>query len=161
MTDTQQEIIKKEGKVRHKVYDARLALREAFGEQSNVSIDVVERDPCGLRVTVVVWPSKKHYVHVLPWSRGWSIFVSDREDEGAYDWRNVKKEFAGLQRPLYCPRNRPGPEYVPTSALIAVTVELTQNLIKLSQARFNRARKKHWYWPSTVLTYIQESASHE
>lgn len=106
----------------------------------------------GLIVRMHVFPFDEHiYVYALPWSRGWSIFVSDQDGMGCYDWRNVKAKYKGLQRPLYCPKDTVGPWRVNGPDIADAVLDMTNKIEKLHNARLIRFAKKHWYWGNTIL----------
>jgi hypothetical protein len=116
----------------------------------------------GLYVPTRLFPNHKINVYAHPWSRGWSIFADEAPRPafgapsapvilpGAYSWRHVSKQYMGLQRPLYCPRDRTGPWHVPPEQIVEAIIDITDHLARLDRIRRARFRKKHWYWPTTL-----------
>jgi hypothetical protein len=121
----------------------------------------------GLYVPVHLFPGKRINVYAHPWSRGWSIFADEAPGArsgapaspttldpvilpGAHSWRHVSKQYMGLQRPLYCPRDKTGPWHVPPEQIVEAIIDITDHLARLDRIRRARFRKKHWYWPTTL-----------
>jgi hypothetical protein len=116
----------------------------------------------GLYVPVHLFPNHRINVYAHPWSRGWSIFADEAPRfasaslqapvilPGAYSWRHVSKQYMGLQRPLYCPRDKTGPWHVPPEQIVEAIIDITDHLARLDRIRRARFRKKHWYWPTTL-----------
>jgi hypothetical protein len=119
----------------------------------------------GLYVPVHLFPGKHINVYAHPWSRGWSIFADEAPRPapasptspqapvilpGAYSWRHVSKQYMGLQRPLYCPRDKTGPWHVPPEQIVEAIIDITDHLGRLDRIRRARFRKRHWYWPTTL-----------
>jgi hypothetical protein len=119
----------------------------------------------GLYVPVHLFPGKRINVYAHPWSRGWSIFADEAPRPvpsapasppdtvilpGAYSWRHVSKQYMGLQRPLYCPRDRTGPWHVPPEQIVEAIIDITDHLARLDRIRRARFRKKHWYFANSL-----------
>jgi hypothetical protein len=120
----------------------------------------------GLYVPVHLFPNHCINVYAHPWSRGWSIFADEAPRPalsvpptpaptpvilpGAHSWRHVSRQYMGLQRPLYCPRDRTGPWHVPPEQIVEAIIDITDHLARLDRIRRARFRKKHWYWPTTL-----------
>jgi hypothetical protein len=114
----------------------------------------------GLYVPVHLFPGKHINVYAHPWSRGWSIFADEAPRPslstpptlaptpvvlpGAYSWRYVSKQYMGLQRPLYCPRDKTGPWHVPPEQIVEASSTSRPPRSPGSHRRA-RFRKKHWY----------------
>lgn len=118
----------------------------------------------GLRVPIKLpkLPISSHetdtvYVYALPWSRGWSVFVTPDTNAGPYSWRDVPRAYQGLGGGLYGPDNRTGPWRVPPHRVAASILYAVDRLDRLAKARIARQRKRVWYWPSTALA--KESAA--
>jgi hypothetical protein len=116
----------------------------------------------GLYVPVHLFPGKHINVYAHPWSRGWSIFADEAPRPalgappapvilpGAYSWRHVSKQYMGLQRPLYCPRDKTGPWHVPPEQIVEAIIDITDHLARLDRIRRARFRKKHWYFANSL-----------
>jgi hypothetical protein len=120
----------------------------------------------GLYVPVHLFPGKHINVYAHPWSRGWSIFADEAPRPslstpptlaptpvvlpGAYSWRYVSKHYMGLQRPLYCPRDKTGPWHVPPEQIVEAIIDITDHLARLDRIRRARFRKKHWYFANSL-----------
>jgi hypothetical protein len=116
----------------------------------------------GLYVPVHLFPGKRINVYAHPWSRGWSIFADEAPRPafgvppdtvvlpGAYSWRYVPHQYMGLQRPLYCPRDKTGPWHVPPEQIVEAIIDITDHLARLDRIRRARFRKKHWYFANSL-----------
>jgi hypothetical protein len=116
----------------------------------------------GLYVPVHLFPNHRINVYAHPWSRGWSIFADEAPRSapgappdtvilpGAYSWRHVSKQYMGLQRPLYCPRDRTGPWHVPPEQIVEAIIDITDHLARLDHIRRARFRKKYWYFANSL-----------
>jgi hypothetical protein len=116
----------------------------------------------GLYVPVHLFPGKHINVYAHPWSRGWSIFADEAPRPapgappdmvilpGAYSWRYVPRQYMGLQRPLYCPRDKTGPWHVPPEQIVEAIIDITDHLARLDRIRRARFRKKHWYFANSL-----------
>jgi hypothetical protein len=116
----------------------------------------------GLYVPVNLFPGKRINVYAHPWSRGWSIFADEAPRPaptshpapvilpGAHSWRHVSKQYMGLQRPLYCPRDKTGPWHVPPEQIVEAIIDITDHLARLDRIRRARFRKKHWYFANSL-----------
>jgi hypothetical protein len=113
----------------------------------------------GLYVPVSLFPNHHIYVYAHPWSRGWSIFADEAPrptppDQvilpGAHSWRHVSKQYMGLQRPLYCPRDKTGPWHVPPEQIVEAIIDITDHLARLDRIRRARFRKKYWYFANSL-----------
>jgi hypothetical protein len=118
----------------------------------------------GLYVPVHLFPNHHINVYAHPWSRGWSIFADEAPRPapapashpvpvilpGAHSWRHVSKQYMGLQRPLYCPRDKTGPWHVPPEQIVEAIIDITDHLACLDRIRRARFRKKHWYFANSL-----------
>jgi hypothetical protein len=119
----------------------------------------------GLYVPVRLFPGKHINVYAHPWSRGWSIFADEAPRPapgapaspaapvilpGAYSWRYVPRQYMGLQRALYCPRDTTGPWHVPPEQIVEAIIDITDHLARLDRIRRARFRKKHWYFANSL-----------
>lgn len=116
----------------------------------------------GLYVPVHLFPGKRINVYAHPWSRGWSIFADEAPRPafgvppdtvvlpGAHSWRYVPRQYMGLQRPLYCPRDRTGPWHVPPEQIVEAIIDITDHLARLDRIRRARFRKTHWYFANSL-----------
>jgi hypothetical protein len=116
----------------------------------------------GLYVPVTLFPNHRINVYAHPWSRGWSIFADEAPRPafgvppdtvvlpGAYSWRHVSRQYMGLQRPLYCPRDKTGPWHVPPEQIVEAIIDITDHLARLDRIRRARFRKKHWYFANSL-----------
>jgi hypothetical protein len=118
----------------------------------------------GLYVPVHLFPNHRINVYAHPWSRGWSIFADEAPRlppsptspqapvilPGAYSWRHVSKQYMGLQRPLYCPRDKTGPWHVPPEQIVEAIIDITDHLARLDRIRRARFRKRHWYFANSL-----------
>ena len=76
------------------------------------------------------------YAYCLPWSRGWSIFVSTDPAAGSYSWREVTNPlYKVMQYPVYAPRNRPGPHLVAPHRIAEAFVRAIDNLNTIKARR--------------------------
>lgn len=93
---------------------------------------LVEAYSKGLRIPVSRPSySPRVYLYVLPWSRGWSVFVSSDPAPGAYSWRDTPAAFVPLQRVLYGRRNTVGPEQVPAKAVAGAVIDILNKCASL------------------------------
>jgi hypothetical protein len=123
----------------------------------------------GLYVPVHLFPNHHINVYAHPWSRGWSIFADEEARPtpavvpvglpGAHSWRHVSRQYMGLQRPLYCPRDKTGPWHVPPEQIVEAIIDITDHLTRLDRIRRARFRKKHWYWPTTLERIVTCTSS--
>jgi hypothetical protein len=119
----------------------------------------------GLYVPVHLFPGKHINVYAHPWSRGWSIFADEEARPapaapdsppapvilpGAYSWRHVSRQYMGLQRPLYCPRDKTGPWHVPPEQIVEAIIDITDHLARLDRIRRARFRKRYWYFANSL-----------
>jgi hypothetical protein len=114
----------------------------------------------GLYVPVNLFPGKRIHIYAHPWSRGWSIFADEEARPkpvpvpmglpGAHSWRHVSRQYTGLQRPLYCPRDRTGPWHVPPEQIVEAIIDITDHLARLDRIRRARFRKRHWYFANSL-----------
>lgn len=126
------------------------AIRDAAKRllQANI-LEPIEDHLDGFKVRL---PLGHRYVwlHCLPWSRGWAVFVSDKPNASSYDWRNVPKDLAVWQAPLYCERGKTGPFHI-TPANIASNCYGLYILVRGSDVRRVKLHNtRHWYWPRSV-----------
>jgi hypothetical protein len=114
----------------------------------------------GLYVPVHLFPNHRINVYAHPWSRGWSIFADEEARPtpapvpmglpGAHSWRHVSKQYMGLQRPLYCPRDKTGPWHVLPEQIVEAIIDITDHLARLDRIRRARFRKRHWYFANSL-----------
>lgn len=82
-------------------------------------------------------------VYVLPWSRGWSIFVSEKLGLGVYNWRDVEPVYKHMQRPLYAPRYSTGSYHVPVTSIVEAVHRVWHLLIQHTEPIAKRRAKQH------------------
>jgi hypothetical protein len=81
------------------------------------------------------------YLYALPWSRGWSVFVTNDDAAGVYSWRDVPKKYRHLQAALHTPRGTVGPHHVHPNRIVHAILELVKPLDKLNRTRIRRANR--------------------
>lgn len=91
----------------------------------------------GLRVALQDAHRPTLYAYALPWSRGWSIFMSTDPEAASFSWRDVPANLAKWSRALHAPRDRPGPHYVKPEVIAQNLMVLVEHLDTL------RARRTH------------------
>lgn len=97
----------------------------------------------------VKYASTTAYVHCMPWSRGWSIYVDETPRAGSYCWRDVPPRLRSLQRPLYTPRNVVGPWHVSASRIADALLDLTDKLERQAKRGVKRpdGTRVYMVWP--------------
>lgn len=90
------------------------------------------------------------YIHAVPWSRGYSVYVHTLQEVTAMDWRDVDAKYRGLQTSLYAPRGRVGAWHVPNEQIIGKMIDFVNIL-----AKFERVKRVS-RWPKDMAQCFQK-----
>lgn len=116
-------------------------------------------------LTVAVYPEGTLYVYAVPWARGWSVFVDDREPKEVPTWNTVKDIYKGLQRPIHCERGKSGCWTIPPSTVAKAAMELLDNIHAMNAAKHAVYVRDRWpralYWYFTKFKGNNPSFRHD